>query len=232
MKRLITTTFIALAASCAFAQSRAQDVPFNGAIYDASGMPVKGAKVWVKDSRRYAKSDKQGHFGLTNVMPTDTLHLRYKGTKYDIAVEGKKSIRIKLADQVQYNEDEELVNLGYGFVKKRECTTSRAGISGEELIRTGQTNILAALQGRVAGLNITASGAPGNRAQVTMRGINSINLDCTPLFVIDDIVVSTLDMVNLYDVDYVEVMREASIYGSRGANGAIIVHTKTHNSKK
>ncbi len=203
-----------------------KNVPFNGIITDMMGLPMKGVRIWVKDERRYAISNKKGHFGLTNVGATDTLHLRYKRTMYDIPVDGKLSIRIKLADQLECCEDEQLVDLGYGFVKQRECTTSRGGISGEELIRSGKTSILAALQGKVAGLNISTSGAPGDPATANIRGVNSINLDTTPLFVVDGVVVSTLDMVSVYDVDYVEVMREAGIYGSRGANGAIIVHTK------
>ncbi len=236
MKKLllaILSTLLTLSANTIHAQEQgAQNVPFNGIVADATGNPLRGVRVWTKDSRRYALSNKQGRFGLTNVQATDTLHLKYKKTRYDIAVAGQRGVRIKLADQITSIEDEELVDLGYGFVKRRECTISHGGISGEELIRSGKNNILAALQGRIAGLNISTSSAPGSPSTVNIRGINSLNLDCTPLFVVDGVVVPSLDFISVYDVDYVEVLREASIYGSRGANGAILVHTKTGPSSK
>lgn len=205
-------------ALCAFAE-----VPFNGMIFDSQLHPVKGAKIYVDNPNRYAVSDKEGRFGLTDVQPDDTLHVKVKRRKdpYVIPVEGRKSIKIALADEgVRTQEDKELVDIGYGFVKKREITQPRNGITGETLVRTGQKDILSALQGRVPGLDITPRG-------VTIRGTKSFMLSSEPLYIVDGVIVSDFNGINLYDVDYVEVMKDGSIYGSRGANGAIIVHTKT-----
>lgn len=116
------------------------------------------------------------------------------------------------------------VDVGYGEVKKRDHTGVANGISGDELRRSGQTDLWRALQGRIPGLTIT-TGRFGE-SEVSIRGQNSLTLPQTPLFIVDGVVVESLDFVNIYDVDYVEVLKEASIYGSRGANGAIIVHTK------
>ena len=204
----------------------ASSVPFNGIVTDLVGTPLKGVRVWVKDARRYALSNRKGRFGLTNVMANDTLHVKYKKVLYDIPVNGQRGIRIKLADQIYAEPGDELVDLGYGFVKKRECTICRNGISGEELIRSGQSTLMAALQGRVPGLNISISNTPGYQSSAYIRGISSINLDCTPLYVVDGVIVNSLDYISVYEVDYVEVLKEASIYGARGANGAILVHTK------
>ena len=88
------------------------------------------------------------------------------------------------------------------------------------------------MQGRIAGLNITTSSAPGGEENVIIHGQKSFYASSTPLFVVDGVIVDDLSTVSIYDVDYVEVMKEASIYGSRGANGAILVRTKSGNIKK
>lgn len=202
------------------------NIPFNGIVTDIVGSPLKGVRVWVKDARRYAISNKKGKFGLTNVGGDDTLHVKYKKMRYDIPVDAKKGIRIKLADQLYVEPGDELVDFGYGFVKKRECTICRNGISGDELVRSGRSTLMAALQGIVPGLNISISNTPSNKSSVYMRGISSINLDCTPLYIVDGVVVNGIDHISVYEVDYVEVLKDGSIYGARGANGAILVHTK------
>jgi len=213
------------------AQSEQQGVPFNGMVFDILGKPVKGAKIYITPNR-IARSDKKGRFGLTDVNPTDTIHVRYKKVNYDIPVAGRKSIRITLGDQLLTEEDDELVAWGYGFVKRRESLEVSNGISGDELVRSGYNSILQALEGRIPGLNISANRGIGDQPKVSMRGINSINLDQTPLFVVDGVVVESLDIVSIYEVDHVEVLKDASIYGSRGANGAIIVITKRGGSSK
>lgn len=202
-------------------------VPFNGMITDMVGAPLKGARVYVVSPRVYTRTDKKGRFGLTDVNPDDTIHVRYRKQEYVIPVEGRKSIRIHLGDQLapQAEEDRDLVNWGYGFVKRRESLDVSSGISGAELIRTGQTNLLAALQGRVPGLNVGPSFV-GREPAVSMRGINSLNCPQTPLFFVDGVSVESLEFVSIYDVEHVEVLKDASIYGSRGANGAILVTTK------
>lgn len=208
-----------------------QDVPFNGTVSDILGKPIKGARVYI-NPKRIARSDKKGRFGLTNVNDNDTIKVRYKKLIYQIPVKGRKSLRITLGDQIKGEEDDELVAWGYGFVKKRESTEVSNGISGEELRRTGETSLLRALQGRIPGLNIHPTSSVGPDASVSMRGINSLNADQTPLFVVDGIIVDSLDYISPYDVEHVEVLKDASIYGSRGANGAILVFTYRGGERK
>ena len=231
--KILITIVVLLLAMTASAQDAKQTVygagepvPFNGIVYDLNGVPVKNARIYVKDERRYAQTNRKGQFGLTDVKADDTLHVVVKKVRYDIPVEGRKSIKIWLADQKTFraDEDQHLVDVGYGFVKRREHTGVSNGISGEELQRTGATNVLMALQGKIPGLNVSGSGF--GEPNVSMRGVNSINLSQTPLFIVDGIEVTTLTNVSVWDVDYVEVLKDASIYGSRGANGAILVHTK------
>lgn len=209
---------------------RAQQISaFNGILMDMSGKPVKRAHVWVRSERDYALTDGKGRFGLTNVNTADTLYVSIKKQRFSIPIGGRKSMRIKLADiGPEVEEDQQLVDWGFGFVSRREHTGVSNYIGGDELRHSGQHDVLSALQGRVAGLNVTGSGGFGGGQQdVSMRGTRTILGNSTPLFLIDGVVVPSFEGLNLNDVDYVEVMKDASIYGSDGGNGAIIVHTKT-----
>ena len=202
-------------------------VPFNGVVADILGQPLKGAKVWVVDPNYYTTTDKKGKFGLTNVQPTDTLHVKYKKQLYLIPVDTMKSVRVRLGDELKYEvrQDEELVNTGFGFVKRRESCNSSTGISGEVLVRTGRTDVLEALQGLVPGLTIT-------NGKAIIRGLATINGSSDPLFLVDGVEVESLSFVNVYVVDKVEVLKDANMYGVKGANGAILVTTKRGGSKR
>lgn len=103
-------------------------------------------------------------------------------------------------------------------------------ITGEQLQRTGQSSVLGALQGLVPGLNVVRSGR--NDYDANIRGIDSMMSPTTPLYIIDGVIVDSFDSLNIYDIDYVDIMKDASIYGSRGANGAIYVHTKRGPAKE
>lgn len=213
-----------MAAGCLSAMA---DVPFNGLILDRELKPVKKVRVYVKNPKRYATSDKQGRFGLTDVAPDDTLTLVLsKKEKLRIPVDGKASMKIILAGDgsAESEYDEEIANTGYGYVKRREYTGVSSGISGDVLRRTGHRDILGALKGMVPGLSITGS---SGSYTVTIRGEKSLMLSSEPLYLVDGVQVNSLDFVSIYDVDHVEVLKDAAQYGSRGANGAILVTTKS-----
>ena len=225
MKRLfffIVSVFVCVAV---FAQKQ-KNVPFNGIVADLLGQPLKGARVWVVDPNYYTTTDKKGKFGLTNVKTTDTLHVKYKKQLYLIPVDTMKSVRVRLADEIRYDaqQDDELVSYGYGFVKRRESCNATSGITGEMLVRTGRTDVMEALQGLVPGLSIS-----GGKAII--RGISSINSSTDPLLLVDGVEVETLSYVSVYAVDKVEVLKDANMYGAKGANGVILVTTKRGPSK-
>ena len=209
-----------------FAQKQ-KAVPFNGVVADLLGQPLKGARVWVVDPNYYTTTDKKGKFGLTNVQPTDTLHVKYKKQLYLIPVDTMKSVRVRLGDELKFDvqQDEELVNTGFGFVKRRESCNSSTGISGEVLVRTGRIDVLEALQGLVPGLSIV-------NGKAVIRGLATINGSPDPLFLVDGVEVESLSFVNVYVVDKVEVLKDANMYGVKGANGAILVTTKRGGSKR
>lgn len=200
---------------------------FNGILKDFSGNPIKSAHVYVKSPRDYALTNKQGEFGLTDVGATDTLHIEVKKHLYLLPVDGKRSIIIRLGDEqhIESTEDQGLFDQGFSFIPRRERTNPGNFISGEELRRSGYHDVLSALQGRVPGLDITGSSRPGEEKDINMRGTRTIKGDTTPLFYINSVRVPSFEGISLNDIDYVEVMKEASAYGSEGGNGAIIVHT-------
>lgn len=203
--------------------------PFNGMLLNLSGSPIKSAHVYVKSPRDYALTNKKGEFGLTDVMPDDTLKIQVKKKLYMLPVNGMRSVMIRLGDEknIQASEDAGLIDLGFSFVPRRERTVPGNFISGDDLRRSGYHDVLSALQGRVPGLNITGSDQRGADRDVNIRGTRTIKGDSTPLFFIDSVKVPSFEGISLNDVDYVEVMKEAGAYGSEGGNGVIIVHTYT-----
>ena len=227
MKKLFFSIMISIFACVAVFAQKQKAVPFNGVVADLLGQPLKGARVWVVSPDYYTTTDKKGKFGLTNVQPTDTLHIKYKKQLYLIPVDTMKSVRVRLGDELKYEvrQDEELVNTGYGFVKRRESCNSSTGISGDVLVRTGRTDVLEALQGLVPGLTIT-------NGKAIIRGLATINGSSDPLFLVDGVEVESLSFVNVYVVDKVEVLKDANMYGVKGANGAILVTTKRGGSKR
>lgn len=230
MKKILTILASLLVMVTVSAQSAKNHVAFNGLVVTADNKPVGKAKIYVSNPRDYTLSDKRGRFGLTDVMPTDTLTVIIKKTTYRIPVEGRRSMVILVDDitltQPVVNEDEKLVSWGFGYVPRREYTGVSNFISGEDLRRSGYRTILTALQGRVPGLNISNTGQFGETADVNIRGTRSFRDSGTPVYVLNNTVVQSFEGISLSDVDYVEVLKDASIYGAGGANGAIIVHTK------
>lgn len=226
MMRLIRIMGILAVLICGYVSGYAE-VPFNGLVLDREMKPKKGVKIYVKDPKRYAKTDGKGRFGLTDVQPDDTLHLVLsKKETVLVPVEGRLGIRIVLAgDGTKAENDEEIANTGFGFVKRREFSGVSSGISGDRLRATGARDVISGLKGLVPGL-VVSNGA------VTIRGQHSLTLSKEPLYVVDGVTVPSLDFLSIYDVDHVEVIKDASQYGSRGANGAIVVTTKTSQGSK
>lgn len=231
MKIKLISAILGLWISCNLSAQQEPKIPFNGLLTDLSGKPIKRARVYVKSPKDYALTNKDGQFGLTNVYPQDTLKILIKKKQlYMVPVEGKKSMIIRLAEgkDIQSEEDQHLVDLGFGYISRREHTGVSNYISGDELRKSGARDVISALQGRVPGLNVVGVGGQGGANQsVSMRGTRSFTANQTPAFVIDGVVVPSFEGINLNDVDYVEIMKDATVYGSNGANGAIIVHLKT-----
>lgn len=204
----------------------------NGMVLDEKGQPLIGATVKVQNSKSGTITDFDGRFTLDG-KSGDMLRISYVGyvTK-DVRVKsGGMSVTLEPVN----SQLDELVVVGYGTMKKRDLTGSVSSIKSEEIVKVPTGNVMEAIGGRIAGLDITrSSGSAGATVNMTLRGNRSINGSNTPLFIIDGVEGNYEDL-NPGDIASIEVLKDASstaIYGSSGANGVIIITTKRGNQGK
>ena len=215
-------------------------VTISGSISDVSGTPLIGTSVVEKGTSNGTQSDFDGNFLIENVKNDGTLIFSYLGFKsIEVSVAGKSTINVILQEDL--NNLDEVVIIGYGSQKKSDLTGAVGRVKESQLMERPVATINQALAGKVAGVQInTASGRPGGRTKVRIRGISSINTGNDPLYVVDGVQLpqgaatqgqgnSVIDYINPADIVSIEVLKDASataIYGSRGANGVILVSTK------
>lgn len=207
----------------------AQDRNISGTVVDESGEPVIGATVVTTGTNRSTITDLNGAFKLSVPSTAKTIEISYLGyNKEVVQLKGQSIFKIKLRESsVQLDE---VVAIGYGSAKKGNLTGSIAKVDAAKLENRPVTNVASSLQGMLAGVEVrSTSGAPGQELEIRVRGAASINADATPLYVVDGIPIDDLGSINPNDIQSIEVLKDASssaIYGSRGANGVILVTTK------
>lgn len=217
----------AYAASLPQVQS-SQLVTISGTVTDSSGEPLIGVSVREKGTERGTITDVDGRYRL-NVMPGSTITFSYTGTQ---PVEWKA---VAGTHDVELKEDnnllDEVVVVGYGVVRKADLAGSVSVLDDKAFQAQPITSVGDAIQGRVSGVNVITSGIPGETPRIRVRGSNSINKSNEPLYVVDGLVrESGLDGLNPEDIQSMQILKDASstaIYGSRGANGVVIITTKT-----
>lgn len=217
MKKYIITLIAIFAITAVEAQT-----PFNGRIRHFDGSGIK-AMVKVKDSDKITRSDGKGRFGLTDIKPDDTLYIIYRRDTLEIPVTGRQSIDIVWAeegDTYTAEESEELMNYGFGYVKRRESTDFSSGISGDKLRSLGTSSLLRALLICCPSLRYV-------NGELCLRTQNSINSSSAVLILCDGVEVSNIDFINIYDVGSVEVIKSSNMYGFRGVNGVVLIKTIT-----
>ena len=198
----------------------------TGQIVDVNGEPLIGANVTTLDSKAGTVTDIDGRFSID--VP--------EGTQLQVSFIGYVSQKLKAGNNMKivlkedYQDLEETVVIGYGAVKKRDLTGAVASVKSEEIVKTPTTNVMEALQGQVAGFDITRStGEVGAAMNMTLRGNRSIYGNNAPLFIIDGME-GSYDELNTNDIASVEVLKDAAstaIYGAAGANGVVIITTKS-----
>lgn len=212
--------------------TQAQTVKVKGQVVDETGEPLVGATVKVKDSNAGTITDFDGNFQL-DVKSNATLVISYLGYKNrEVAVRGRAIIDpIKL--ESDNNVLDQVVVVGYGTQKKADLTGSVSIVNAEEMKKVSNSNISTMLEGKVAGVQITSDGQPGADPSVRIRGIGSFG-STAPLYVIDGVPMgTTIRDFSPNDIETIQVLKDAAagaIYGSRAANGVIIITTK--NGKK
>ena len=218
--------FVALFSVLAITAS-AQSKSVSGTVVDKAGEPVIGASVVVKGTTNGTITDFDGNFSLQGVPNDGTIQISFVGYKtQDVSVAGKSSVKVVLAEDTEMLD--EVVVVGYGTMKKSDVTGALARVDSETLNNRPVNNALEALQGKAAGVDIGTSERPGTFGDVRIRGNRSLTASNSPLYVIDG-VPGSIETLNPRDIESIDVLKDASataIYGSRGANGVIIVTTK------
>lgn len=199
----------------------------TGTIVDEKGESIIGASVSVKGSTNGTVTDIDGKFSL-NVEDNATITISYVGfLTQELSVNGKSDFRITLVENAEILN--EVVVVGYGIMRKKDLTGSLSSVGAKAMQDKPVSNIGEALQGRAAGVQIVNSGAPGSNVSIRIRGLGSIN-NSDPLLVVDGVPTDMpLNALNQNDVETIDILKDASataIYGSRGANGVVLVTTK------
>jgi len=206
-----------------------QQKSVSGKVTDSSGLPLPGVSVVIKGTTNGTITDAEGNYSLANVPTNAVLQFSFVGMKtQEIAVGGKTSINISLADETIGIE--EVVAVGYGTQKKVSTTSPISQMKGEEMARRPVTNAQQSLQGLAPGVTILDGGGVPGRSAATLRvrGITTLSGNNDPLILIDGIEQS-MDDINPSDIDNVSILKDAAstaIYGSRAANGVVLVTTK------
>ncbi|MRR21549.1 TonB-dependent receptor [bacterium] len=210
----------------------AQGLQIKGVVTSAEdGQPVPGVSVFVKGTTTGTMTDLTGYYSLSNVPANSILVFSFVGMKtQEIEVTESTTLNILIASDVELMD--EVVVVGYGTQKKSLVTGAIAKVEGDDLRKAADMRVTQALQGKTAGVVITAnSGQPGSQISVRIRGAGT-NGDAEPLYIIDGLPMSGAgtDFLNAADIQSIEVLKDAAsaaIYGARGANGVVLITTKT-----
>lgn len=207
----------------------AEEITVKGRVTDDKGQPIPGAAIQLKGTSRGVTTNENGEYSIT--VPSEDAILLVSSLGFDrqeIALGGRSTINLTLATAV--SKINELVIVGYGEQKKGTLTNSITTISTKEFQEAPVNRLDQVLQGRSPGVTVTnATGAPGGSVRIRIRGSNSINGDNSPLYVVDGFVGAEFSSVNPDDIETLQILKDASataIFGSRGANGVIIVTTR------
>ena len=209
----------------------AQGKTVSGTVLDQNGESVIGASVVVKGTTNGVITDFDGKFTLNNVPENGTIEISFVGYKtQEIPVAGKNNIQVTLAEDTEVLD--EVVVVGYGVQKKSDVTGAMTSVGAEELTSRPVNNAFEALQGKAAGVDITTNERPGQVGDIRIRGVRSLTASSDPLYVVDGVPLlsgAAIETLNPRDIESIDILKDASataIYGSRGANGVIIVTTK------
>ena len=225
LQRLMFTVLFTVFAFGVSAQNKV-----TGTVVDVSGEAIIGASVMVKGTSNGTITDYDGNFTIQNVPQNGSLVISYVGYRNQtVAVAGKSQIKVTLEEDRQLLD--EAVVVGYGVQKKSDVTGSLAHLDSKDLVTMPVSNALEAMQGKAAGVDITNSQRPGEVGSITVRGQRSIDANNGPLYVVDGMTIQNggIENINPADIESIEVLKDASstaVYGSRGANGVVLVTTK------
>jgi TonB-dependent starch-binding outer membrane protein SusC len=234
MIRIFKTTGICLlilTLICPFSQAFAQGKQVTGTVTSSDNkQPAVGVTVFEKGTRNSTVTDAQGNYRITVKDNATLVFTSASFTKYEIKVEGKSSLNVELIAEVKALED--VVVIGYQTVRKKDLLASVSSVSAKDLKDIPINSAAEALNGRLAGVTATTSeGSPDADIRIRVRGGMSITGDNSPLYIVDGVQVENgLSTLSPQDIQSIDVLKDAAataIYGARGANGVIVITTKT-----
>jgi TonB-linked SusC/RagA family outer membrane protein len=230
IKRKIPLFYLFIALLCVFSNAQAQDTRVvRGRIMDATNsLALQGVSVLQKGSTSGTTSDNNGHFQIS-VSPNSILVFSYVG--YETKELPSSSAEMVVSLDPIDNVLEDVVVIGYGSVKRKDVTTAISSVSTKDLDRRPIVNVGQAIQGRAAGVSvIQPNGAPGAEMSIRVRGTTSFNASNDPLYVVDGVPVDNIKFLSPNDITDIQILKDASsaaIYGSRAANGVVLITTKS-----
>ena len=212
-----------------------KEIIVTGKVTDDAGMGIPGVSIVVKGQKIGTVTDMDGNYRIDRVPEKSSLVFSFVGMiTQEIPVAGKLSLNVVLKESS--TDLNEVVVIGYGTAKRKDLTGSVASVSMEELKDIPATSVLQAIAGRLAGVNVTiADGSPDTPIKVRVRGGGSITQDNSPLFIVDGFQVSNINDIAPGDIESIDVLKDASstaIYGAQGANGVVLVTTKSGKAGK
>lgn len=213
-------------------QAQAQSITVKGTVTDDFGAVI-GASVVVKGTTNGCITDMDGNYTINDVASKATLVFSYVGYKtQEVPVNGQKVINVMMKEDAQQLSEVVVVAVGYGDVKRRDLTGAIGKANMDDLTKTPVNNVAETLGGRIAGVQVSSTdGGLGDNFNIVIRGAGSLTQSTAPLYVIDGFPSeeSSMSALNPNDIESIDVLKDASataIYGSRGANGVVIITTK------
>ncbi len=224
-------TMLILLVLCVGFKANAQNLTVNGTVIDSTEEPMIGATVQVDGTNNIVVTDLDGNFTLKNVASNATLVVTYIGYKTEkVAVNGQSNLTITLTEDSESLD--EVVVIGYGGTRaRRDLTGSVGSVSGAKLSAVPVTSAAVALQGKVAGVQVTTvDGQPGADINIRVRGATSVTQSNDPLYIVDGFQTDNINDIPPSDIQSIDILKDASltaIYGAKGGNGVVIVTTKS-----
>jgi len=213
-------------------QKPPKKVTLSGVVVDANQKPVEGAMIFIDGQKTDTETDQKGYYKL-KIRPdakTVSVFTLLTGSVIELPIDGRSIINFKIEATVQSSappvEDDEVINVGYGTVKKKDLTVSVNKIDGQNAKYTSYTDIYEMIRGEVPGVQVVGK-------QIWIQGTSTVNLS-SPLFVVDGIIINSVDDIRPSQVKSIEILKgsSASIYGTRGANGVILINLMDAAGKK
>lgn len=219
-----------ICSTMAFAQ-----VKVSGVVNDAGNEAIIGASVLEKGTTNGTVTDFDGHFQLNVTNAQATLVISYVGMKpQEIALKGKTTVKVTLQDDNEVLD--EVVVIGYGTAKRKDITTAVSSVSTDDIEKHPITSAAQAIQGKAAGVTVVKpNGQPGADMVIRVRGTTSMNGSNDPLYVVDGVPMTDIAFLAPNDIESMQILKDASsaaIYGSRAANGVIMIQTKAGSASK